>query len=70
MNLISIEAPAARMASSRKSFELLNAAFGIVSTRHRLQVVANELIEALPESLGLLSGTSNELLVDRESYIH
>jgi len=70
MNLVSIEAPAARMASARKPFELFNTPLGIVSAGHRLQVVANQLIEAFAQSFGLLASASDELLVDGEGEIH
>ncbi|MFY9951397.1 MAG: hypothetical protein WA261_05490 [Candidatus Sulfotelmatobacter sp.] len=44
MDLVSIEAPAAGVAFTRKAPELLNAALRIISTCYGLQVVADELI--------------------------
>ncbi len=70
MNLVPIEAPAARMALTRKLLELLNAAFGIVSARNCLQIVADQLIKALAESFCLFSGASYDLIVNREGDIH
>jgi hypothetical protein len=70
MNLVSVEAPAARVALARKPLELLDTSFGIVAARQRLQIVPNQLIEALAEDFRLPSGTSYELLVDGEGDIH
>jgi hypothetical protein len=70
VNLLTIEAPSLQIASSREPLELFDATLRIVSAGHRLQVVANELIETLPESFGPLSRTSNELLTDGKSYVH
>jgi hypothetical protein len=39
---------------------------GIVSAGQCLQVIADQLIETLAESLGILSRASHELLIDRE----
>jgi hypothetical protein len=64
MNLIAVEAPAMGMTATGKTPELVDAAFGIVGTRESLQVVANQLIEALAEGAGSLAGLGNELLVD------
>jgi hypothetical protein len=47
MNFVSIEAPAARVASARELLELLDASFGVVPTSQLLQVVADQLIETL-----------------------
>ena len=66
MNLVPIEPPAARVALTRELLKLFNAALGIVSAGYRLQVIANQLIETLAESLGFLSRASYELLIDRE----
>jgi len=70
MNLVSIEPPAARVALTRELLKLLNAALGIVSAGYRLQIIADQLIETLAESLGFLSRASYELLVDREGDVH
>jgi hypothetical protein len=70
MNLIPIEAPAARITSARELPEFFNAALSIVSTRNRLQVVADQLIETLTQGFRLPSSTGYELLIYGESYIH
>ena len=68
MNLVSIEAPAARMAAAGEFPEFLDAALGIVAPSQLLQVVADQLIEALAKSVCLLSGTGYKLLVDRQAH--
>ena len=70
MNLVAVEAPAVRMALTRETLELLNATFGIITACHRLQVVTDELIEALPERFRLLAGTGHELVIDGEGDVH
>lgn len=70
MNLIPIEAPAARITSARELPELFNAALSIVSTRNRLQVVSDQLIETFAQGFRLPSSTSYELFIYGESYIH
>jgi hypothetical protein len=65
MNLIPIEAPAARIAAARKAFELLDAALRIVFAGKPLEVVADQLVEALAQGIRLLSGARDELLVNR-----
>ena len=70
MNLVAVEAPAARVTLTREPLELLDAALGIVPASDGLQVVANHLIEALAKGLGLPSGTSDQLVFDREGDIH
>jgi len=64
MNLVAIEAPAARVAATREALELLDAPLRIVTARQPLQVVANKLIEALAERVRLLSGANYKLLID------
>jgi hypothetical protein len=44
VNLITVEAPAARVALTRKLLEFLDAALGIVPASDCLQVVADELV--------------------------
>ncbi len=70
MNLVSIEAPTAGVALAGKPFEFLDAALGIVSASNRLQVVADQLIEALAESFGFLSGASYKLIIDGKGDVH
>jgi hypothetical protein len=43
------------VALTRELLKLLNAALGIVSTGYRFEVIADQLIETLVESLGFLS---------------
>ena len=64
MNLVSVETPTARMATARETVKLLNAPLGIVSAGNVLQVVADQLIETLAESLRLLSSASDKLLIN------
>jgi len=70
MNLVSIEAPTARVALTRETSELLDAALGIVSPSDGLQVIADQLIQALAQGLRFFSSPSDKLLVDGEGYIH
>ena len=55
MDLISIEAPSARVSLPGELSEFLKALFGIVAASQLLQVVANQLIETLPQSLRALA---------------
>jgi len=70
MSLVAIEALAVGIARTRQPLELLDEAFGVVLTRQLLQVVPNELIQALAQSLSFLSGACHRLLVDRKGYVH
>jgi hypothetical protein len=65
MNLVSIEAPAARVAMAREALEFLDASLRIVAASQLLQIVADQLIETLAESVRLLSSPSDKLLIDR-----
>ena len=47
-----------------EALELLDAALGIVPSGDGLQVVADQLIEALAEGLGFLAGAGDQLIVD------
>jgi len=47
---------AAGMALAPQTLELINTALGVVSAGHRLQIVADQLIGALPQRFSLLSG--------------
>src|ERR1700730_3983517 len=70
MNLVSIELPAARIAASRKAFELLDTPLRIVAPGKLLEVIANQLVETLSQGLRLHSGSSDQLLVNRQGHIH
>jgi hypothetical protein len=70
MNFVAIEAPATGIAFAGEAIELLDAAFGVVSAGEGLEIVADELVEALAESFGLLAGASDELFVDREGDVY
>ena len=70
MNLVSIEAPALRVALTRNPLEFFDAALRIAAASQRLQVVADQLIQTLPEGLRRLSGAGDKLLVDRKGDVH
>jgi len=70
MNLVAIEAPAARMAFTGKTPEFFDAALGVVSASYGLQVVADELVEAFAEGFGFLAGAGDELVVDGKGDVH
>jgi len=55
--------------TARQALELLDPAFGIVAGQF-LQVIVDQLIEALAESVSLLSCACGKLLVDRERDFH
>jgi hypothetical protein len=64
MNLVPIETPAARIAAAGEAFELLDAALRIVPAGKFLEVVADQLVEALAQGIRLLSGAREDLLVN------
>src|SRR5271157_239590 len=70
MNLVSIETPTARVTATGEELELLDAPLRIVAAGQLLQVIADKLIETLAEGIGLLSGASDKLLVDRQGHVH
>jgi hypothetical protein len=70
MDLISIEAPAARVAAAGEALEFLDASLGIVASSKGLEVVADQLVEALSQRTGRPPGSSNCLFVDRKGDIH
>ena len=70
MDFVSIETPASGVSFAGKLPEFFNTSLGVVATGQLSQVVANQLIEALSQSLRPLPGTRGQLLVDRESDIH
>ena len=57
MNLVAVEAPSARMPLAGEAFELFNAAFRVIPASHRLKIITDQLVEALPERFGFLAGT-------------
>jgi hypothetical protein len=56
MNLVSVKEPSVGVTTAGKTLELLDASLGIVGASQFLQIVANQLIEALADSVGFLSG--------------
>jgi hypothetical protein len=70
VNLITVEAPAARVALTRKLLEFLDAALGIVPASDCLQVVADELVQALSERFSLFTSAGDELVDDRKAHSH
>ena len=70
MDFVSIETPAPRVSLAGKLPEFLDTSIGIVAAGDFLQIVANQLIEAFPESLRTLAGAGGDLLVDGERDIH
>lgn len=69
MNLISIETPTARVATTGKTPELLDTAVGIVAARKLLQVVADQLIQAFAERVGFLPRAGDKLRIDGQGDI-
>jgi len=70
MDLISIEAPAARVAAPGEALEFLDASLGIVPSSESLEVVADQLVETLSQRTGRPPGSSNCLFVDRKGDVH
>ena len=64
MNFISVEAPAARVATTGESVELLDTSLRIVAAGQLLQIVADQLVEALAQGIGLLPGPGDKLFID------
>jgi hypothetical protein len=64
MNLVSIEAPATRVTRAGEAIELLDASFGIVAASEFLEIVADQLIETLAQSVSFLSGAFDDLFID------
>jgi hypothetical protein len=64
MDLVAIETPAAGVALAGKAAKLGDALVGIVASGELLQIVADELVEALAEGVRALAGAVDELLVD------
>jgi|CZKJ01.1.fsa_nt_gi hypothetical protein len=70
MNFVSVEAPAAGVAFAGEALELIDAALGVVSAGDGLQVVADQLVEALAKSFGFLAGAGDELVVEGQGDVH
>lgn len=70
MDFFAVEAPAAGVAASGKALEFFDAALGIISAGDSLQVVADHLIEALAQRLGLLAGAGHELIIEGQGDVH
>src|ERR1700730_5933748 len=70
MDLVSIEAPAARAAAAGEALEFLDASLGIVASSKGLEVVADQLVETLSQRTGRPPGSSNCLFVDRKGDVH
>ena len=70
MNFVSIETPAPRVALAREVPEFGHAALGDVSASQSLQVFADQLIQAFAQGIGPLACAFDELLVERQRYVH
>ncbi|HEV2471012.1 MAG TPA: hypothetical protein VGS78_17610 [Candidatus Sulfotelmatobacter sp.] len=70
MDLVSIEAPPDGVAPTGESLELGNTALDVVAARNRLQIIANQLVQAFAHRVGTLSGLRQELLVNRKREVH
>jgi hypothetical protein len=64
MNLVAIEAPAMRVTRAGEAIELLDASFGIVAASESLEIVADQLIETLAQSVSFLSSALDDLFID------
>ena len=64
MDLVAIEAPATGVASSGKTFKLLDAAFGVITATQLLQVIANQFVKAFAQCFRFLAGAGNNLFID------
>lgn len=65
MNFVAIEFPATGITTARKTPEFLYAALRIVTAGKFLQVIADDLIEALTHGFCLATGSLKDLLVHR-----
>ena len=65
MNLVTVETPATGMALAGEILELPDTMFGFVVAGQLLQVVADQLIQALTERIGFLARPGDQLLIDR-----
>ena len=70
MDLVAVKAPAAGVAFARSPLEFFDAAFGVVPSRDRLQIIADKLIETLAEGHCFLAGAGDELVVDGQGDVH
>ena len=64
MNLVAVEAPAPGVAFARKASEFCDAALGIVYSGYGLEVVTDELVQALAQGFGLFAGAGDQLVVE------
>lgn len=69
MNLVAIKSLSARVPAAAQALVFGDALLGITVREHP-QVVVNQLVEALPQRLRLLSGQGNNAVVDRKHYLH
>ena len=69
MDFIAIEAPASRVSAPGESLELLDAALGIAICKS-LQIIPDELVEALAKGFRTLACSSDNVLVDGQSDVH
>jgi hypothetical protein len=72
MQLGPIEAPAPRTAAKlpRQCPQFGHVPLSVITARETFQVLAHQLIEALPHRVGLLAGTSDEPRVHGQGDIH
>jgi hypothetical protein len=70
MNFIAVEAPSPGVAGAREALEFFDTPFRIVSSGYGLQVVADELIEALAEGFGFLAGARHKFILNGERNVH
>ena len=64
MDFVTLETPSARVPLSRQAFQLVDTAFGIVLPSELLEVIPNELIQALSQGIRFAAGASNQLLIN------
>jgi len=63
MDFITIEAPASRVSAPGESLELLNAALRIV-VGNSLQIIPDQLVEALSKGFGALTRSSDNVFIN------
>jgi hypothetical protein len=71
MNLVAVKAPAVRVPLRREPPELLDGLFRVIAARQLLQVIADQLIKAFAQSVGLLASAGNNLItMDKVTFIN
>ena len=70
MNFIAIKPPTPRMPLPGEPLKLSHTLGRIVPTSQRFQIVADYLIQTLPQRLRLLASASDGLLINGQSDIH